>query len=231
MAGGMLTKQAVLLTARYLNTVNDAVSGGQIFALPSGVQSPPYSQTLPGDRIVLDDISAMGLSDYTNTGTLYGGVYEYVQTYALSAATINRGQIAFWLISALPPNTSTAPQTSMSYQVTADAQPSSALPAYIAGVFINGNASPAVPLVKGNYGWIQVAGVASVNFDSTITSTALATTVSAKASASIAGTADAGVALSTVTLANVLGVAIGTPVISTISSVIITRGGTFCGRI
>jgi hypothetical protein len=33
-----------------------------------------------------------------------------------------------------------------------------------------------------------------------------------------------------VTLANVLGVAIGTPVISTISSVIITRGN-FCGRI
>jgi hypothetical protein len=38
------------------------------------------------------------------------------------------------------------------------------------------------------------------------------------------------VALTTVTLANVLGVAIGTPVITTISSVIITRGN-FCGRI
>jgi hypothetical protein len=218
MAGGMLTKQAVLLTARFLNTVNDTVAGGTIFALPSGVQAPPYSQTLPGDRIVLDDASALALSDTVNTGTLFGGVYMYVGTLATSTAAPARGTIAFWRAAELPGG------ATQGYTVTADAQPTTSLPAYIAGVFINA-------ITKGNFGWIQVAGVASVLFDTGLTATALAVTVSAKAGATTASTADAGVAISTVTLANVLGVAIGTPVISTISSVIITRGGTFLGRI
>jgi hypothetical protein len=228
MASGMLTKQADALTAKYLNDVNDSASGGAIVSLPAGVQSPAVSQTIPGDRIVLDDVSAAALSDTTGTGTLYGGVYEYVQTYASSTASPARGAIAFWLPTSLPPS------ATLAYQVSADVQPNTLLPAYIAGVFINATvATPqtGVPLVKGNYGWMQVAGVASVLFDNTLTSTALATTVSAKVSATTASTADAGVALTTVTLANVLGVAIGTPVVSTISSVIITRGGTFCGRI
>jgi len=222
----MLTKQAILLTARYLNTVNDAVAGGQIFALPSGVQAPPYSQTLPGDRIVLDDVSAAALSDTTNTGLLFGGVYMYVGTLATSTASPGRGQVAFWPISSIPQATGTP-----SYICSADVQPNTLLPAYIAGLFINGNAAPAVPLVKGNYGWIQVAGVGSFLPDSSLTSNALAGTVSAKVSAALASSCDVGVALTTVTLANVLGVAVGTPVISVISSVIITRGGTFCGRI
>jgi hypothetical protein len=229
MAGGMLTKQAILLTAKYLNTVNDAVAGGQIFSLPSGVQSPPYSQTLPGDRIVLDDVSAAALSDTIGTGTLYGGVYMYVGTLSTSTASPARGALAFWPTANLPA------AGSPSYICSADVQPNTLLPAYIAGVFINQSTltptQTGVPLVKGNYGWIQVAGVASCLFDSTLTSTALAATVSAKVSASVASSVDAGVALTTVTLANVLGVAVGTPVISTISSVIITRGGTFCGRI
>ena len=217
MAGGMLTKQATYLSAIDLNLVNDGVAGGQIFALPSGVQAPPYSQTLPGDRIVLDDASALANSSVA-TGTLYGGVYMYVGTLATSTAAPARGTIAFWRAAELPGG------ATQGYTVTADAQPTTSLPAYIAGVFINA-------VTKGNFGWIQVAGVASVLFDTGLTATALATTVSAKVSATTASTADAGVVLSTVTLANVLGVAVGTPVVSSISSVIITRGGTFCGRI
>jgi hypothetical protein len=217
MASGMLTKQADALTAKYLNDVNDSASGGAIVSLPAGVQSPAVSQLIPGDRIVLDDISAAALDDAT-VGTLYGGVYEYVQTYASATAAPARGQAAFWLIASLPPN------TPLAYQVTSDAQPTAALPAYIAGVFINA-------ITKGNYGWIQIAGVASILPDSSLTSAALATTISAKVSATNPSTFDAGVVLSTVTLANVFGVAIGTPVASTISQVIITRGGTFCGRI
>jgi hypothetical protein len=114
--------------------------------------------------------------------------------------------------------------------VTADAQPSAAVPAYIAGIFINGNAAPGVPVVKGNFCWIQVAGTASVLIDTTETAPAQAATISAKVSPTIASSADVGVALSTTTLAFVLGVAIGSPISSTISSVIITRGN-FCGRI
>jgi hypothetical protein len=221
----MLTKQADQLTAKWLNDVNDATSGGAVVSAPTGVPSAAISATQPGDRIVLDDASALALSD-TTVGTLYGGVYMYVGTFATATASPGRGTLAFWRISDLPTG------ATRSYTVSSDVQPNTLLPAYIAGVFINPTTSSGtgVALTKGNFGWIQVAGVASVLFDNTLTSTALAATVSSKVSATTASTADAGVALTTVTLANVLGVAIGTPVISTISTVIITRGN-FCGRI
>lgn len=225
MAGGMLTKQADQLTAKFLNDVNDSTSGGAVVSAPSGVPSAAISATQPGDRIVLDDSAALALSD-TTVGTLFGGVYMYVGTLATATASPKRGAIAFWRAAELPGGASRA------YTVTADAAPNTTIPAYIAGVFINPTTSSGtgVALANGNFGWIQVAGTASVLFDTSLTATALATTVSAKVSASTASTADAGVALSTTTLSFVLGVAIGTPVISTVSSVIITRGN-FCGRI
>ena len=216
MAGGNLVKQADFQTAKFLNAVNDAASGGVIVSLPAGVQSPYVSQTIPGDRIVLDDATALALSQ-TSVGTLYGGVYMYVGTVATASASPARGLIAFWPTGNLP-NGATP-----SYVASSDAAPTAALPAYIAGVFINA-------LTKGNFGWIQVAGTASVQFDGAVTSSALAATVSAKVSPTNASTADSNVVLTTITLANVLGVAIGTPITSAISAVIITRGN-FCGRI
>jgi hypothetical protein len=225
MAGGMLTKQADQLTAKWLNDVNDATSGGALVSVPTGVQSPASSATQPGDRIVLDDAGALALSD-TTVGTLYGGVYMYVGTAATATASPARGTCAFWRTADLPPS------TTRSYTVSSDVQPNTLLPAYIAGVFINPTTSSGsgVALTKGNFGWIQVAGVASCLFDNSLGGAALATTVTSKISATTASTFDAGVALDKVTLSNVLGVAIGTPVISTISTVIITRGN-FCGRI
>ena len=225
MSGAYLTKQADQLTARFLNDVNDTASGGAIVSAPAGVQTVQASATQPGDRIVLDDATALALSD-TSVGTLFGGVYMYVGTLATATASPARGTCAFWRISDLPGG------ATRSYTVSSDVQPNTLLPAYIAGVFINPTTSSGsgVALVKGNFGWIQVAGVASVLYDTSLTATALAATVSSKVSATTASTFDAGVVLTTVTLANVLGVAIGTPVISTISSVIITRGN-FCGRI
>jgi hypothetical protein len=221
----MLTKQADQLTAKWLNDVNDATSGGAVVSAPSGVAAVQASATQPGDRIVLDDATALALSD-TSVGTLYGGVYMYVGTLSTATASPARGTCAFWRISDLPAG------ATKSYTVSSDVQPNTLLPAYIAGVFINPTTSSGtgVALTKGNFGWIQVAGVASVLFDNTLTATALAATVSSKVSATTASTFDAGVVLTTVTLANVLGVAVGTPVISTVSTVIITRGN-FCGRI
>jgi len=216
MAGGMLTKQADFLTAKKLNDVNDASSGGVIVSLPSGVPAPQVSQTIPGDRIVLDDATALAISD-TAVGTLYGGVYMYVGTTLAPTAAPARGKFAFWLAANLPNGATPL------YTVTSDAQPTTAIPGYIAGVFINA-------VTAGSFGWIQVAGVASVAFDSSLTASASATTVSAKVSPGLPSTADAGVALSTTTLSFVLGVAIGSPISSTISGVIITRGN-FCGRI
>jgi hypothetical protein len=218
MAGGMLTKQADFLTAKYLNDVNDSVAGGALVSVPAGAPSPAQSQTQIGDRIVLDEATASALSD-TTVGTLYGGVYMYVGTIAAASITQApaRGLLAFWRSNELPGGATD------SYLVTPDAQSSTSIPSYIAGIFISA-------LTKGNYGWIQVAGVASVQFDSSLTASATGITVSAKVSPGLASTADAGVALTTTTLAFVLGVAIGSPISSTISSVIITRGN-FCGRI
>jgi hypothetical protein len=224
MAGGWLTKQADQLTARFLNDVNDSVSGGTIFALPSGVQPPPYSATQPGDRIVLDDPTAIALSDTANVGTLYGGVYMYVGTLSTSTNSPGRGQIAYWNAQQLPPNV--VGGTNIGYTATADVNPSASVPTFIAGVFIN---AP----TKGNFCWIQVAGVASVLFDQTLTSQAQGNSVTAKISsnASTPGSADVGIStFGVVTLASLLGVAVSSPVASTISQVIMTRG-MFCGRI
>jgi len=218
MAGGMLTKQADRLTAKFLNDVNDLVSGGAVVSVPSGAPSPQVSQTQPGDRIVLDDATALALSD-TAVGTLYGGVYMYAGTLSSATATYIRGRIAFYRSNELPGG------ATQGYIVTSDANPTAAVPAYIAGILLN-------TLTAGNFGWIQVAGTASVGFDATLTASATGASVSAKVSASTGtpSAADAGAVLSTTTLAFQLGVAIGSPISSTISSVIITRGN-FCGRI
>src|ERR1700676_698809 len=96
MAGGWFTKQADFLTARYLNDVNDATLGGQIQSVPAGVPASQGIQTQPGDRIVLDDATALALSD-TAIGTLWGGIYEYVQSKAASTAAPAVGIAAFFL--------------------------------------------------------------------------------------------------------------------------------------
>jgi hypothetical protein len=89
----------------------------------------------------------------------------------------------------------------------------------IAGIFINA-------ITKGNLGWIQVAGVASVLMDSTISTTVQGSLVVAKASASVASTADN----TTVTnptaavVAAVIGVSLTTATTSTAVKTSITRG-------
>ena len=212
MAGGMLTKQADFLTAKYLNDVNDSVAGGVVVSVPSGAPTPAVSQTLPGDRIVLDDATALALSD-TSVGTLYGGVYMYVQASVTTRAIV-RGGIAFFK----------AADIGSAYTVYSDAQPSTTVPSYVAGIFINA-------LTTAYYGWIQVAGAASVLFDSAaLTAIAAGNWVSVKVSATLASTADVGAVAGVVTIAALLGVAVGIPVSSTVSTVMLTRG-TFCGRI
>src|SRR5579864_64633 len=117
-AGGMLTKQADQLTARFLNDVNDTVAGGAIVSLPAGVTGPQVSATRPGDRIVLDDASALAVSD-TAVGTLNGGVYAYTGTLASSIANPQIGCVAFFR------SVDVGNQTGVTsnYQVTADVQP------------------------------------------------------------------------------------------------------------
>lgn len=209
MAGGMLTKQAVSLTAKFLNDVNDFAVGGQLVSVPSGVPVPPSSQTIAGDRIVLDDATALALSD-TAVGTLFGGIYMYVGTLSTATASPARGALAFWPAANL--GSGATPQ----YQVTSDAQPVAATPGYWAGIFISA-------ITKGNFGWIQIGGLAGVLFDSALTAAATASTVSAKVSAAVAATADSGVVLTTITAALIIGVSVGIPTVSTVSPVLLTR--------
>jgi hypothetical protein len=208
----MLTKQADLLSAKYLNDVDDAVLGGAIASVPSGAPAARYSQTQPGDRIVLDDASALALSD-TTIGTLYGGVYMYVQAAIVTRAIV-RGGVAFF----------NAADIGSAYKVYSDAAPSTTVPTYLAGIFIN-------VITTAQYGWIQVAGAASVLFDSAaLTAVAAGNWVTAKVSAATASTADVGATAGVVTLAALIGVAVGLPTSAVVSTVMMTRGN-FCGRI
>jgi hypothetical protein len=217
----MLTKQADFQTAKFLNDVNDAAAGGVILSVPAGAPSPSVSQTQTGDRIVLDDITALALSD-TAVGTLYGGIYMYVGTLSSAAASPAVGTAAFYRAADLPS------AVNKLYQVTSDAQPSTTVPSLFAGVFINA-------ITKGNFGWIQIAGVASCLFDSTIAAAAVGGYVTTRGAngtaATVASTFDCGPAVATpgtAVIANSqiscgVGVAIVLPVVSTITTVLITR--------
>jgi hypothetical protein len=213
MAAGMFTKQADYLTAKYLNDVNDSVAGGQIQSVPSAVPATQGIQTQPGDRIIVDDATALALSD-TTIGTLYGGIYMYVQsTYATTAPAL--GQIAFLRAADLGATTFTSPITT-AYVADGDAQPTTGNPAYVLGIYINA-------LTKSNYGWIQVAGVATVLFDSTITATTAGSMVTAKASSVVPSCADNGVTITQATWCAQIGVSIGAAAASTASKVAMLR--------
>lgn len=210
MAGGMLTKQANILTAADLNLVNDSVMGGALVSVPTGAPQVASSQLIAGDRIVLDDPTALAVSSLA-IGTLLGGVYMYVKTTAVTRQAV-RGGIAFFKTADL----------GLQYAVYSDADPSTSVPTHVAGVYINA-------LTSGNFGWIQVAGAAGVLFD-TLTSAADGTEVTVKISPVTASTADAGAAPTATTVAAHLGVACGIPSSTIVSTVMLTRG-TFCGRI
>jgi hypothetical protein len=216
MASGMLTKQADFLTAKFLNDVNDANSGGVIVSVPTGAPSPAVSQTIPGDRIVVDDPTALALSD-TVIGTLYGGVYSYVQ-YKTTTRPAQRGGVAFFHTADI----------GVAYIAYGDPDPSAALPTHIYGIWIS------APTAN-NYCWIQVAGAASVQFDNAaLGSAADGQMVSAKISSANATSttypSDSGATVSNITVAALIGVACGLPSSTVISTVMITRG-LFCGRI
>lgn len=147
------TKQPQQLSAAgagYLNGgTGDAVIGGQLTSVPSTVTASQGIQDTPGDRIILGMADALALSK-TSVGTLYGGLYQYVTTYASSTATPTINRAAFW-------RTASADN---SYTVTPDE--SGATGANLrAGVFIN-------TLTAGNSWWIQVAGKVKVLFRAAI---------------------------------------------------------------
>jgi len=151
--------------SKFLNDVRDSVASGQPDAM-GVLPGTAYGGGLTsGDYLRLNDAEALQLSD-TSVGTLWGGVYRRV--YFKSGITgggttgFKRGQIVFWDLVAVAAGTATDP-----YQVTNVEATDSGL---IAGIVINATDTAGAPL-SGFYGWIQVAGLASVVGRAALTTT------------------------------------------------------------
>jgi hypothetical protein len=129
----------------------------------------------------------------STVGTLYGGLYQCVKFLSTMSATPARGQICIW-------------QDALNYVVTCDA--TAPTEGALAGVLIN---AP----TKGQYGIIQVGGLASVLFRASVTSKVsgnlvlqLTTTNTADAIADATGTYITGGVLG---LKNIIGTAYEAP--------------------
>jgi hypothetical protein len=86
---------------------------------------------------------------------LYSGIYQYVQFLETSTASNAQGQVVFWV----PANATVTSDGYQSYIVTPDAP---TVPSMIAGIALNA-------VTKGNFGWIQITGEATVLFKTGIT--------------------------------------------------------------
>lgn len=170
-----------------LNEVNDATIGGSFF--PSTLA--PTS--LLGTRLVLTHAEAAALSK-TATGTLYGGIYQYV----LYTSAGVRGQIYAWDVVA----NSGIPGFSVVLPSTAPIEGT------LAGISLS-------TVTAGRYGWLQVDGLASVLYRASVTDKTagnlvlqLTTTATADAIADGTGTYISG---GTKGLKNIIGTAYDAP--------------------
>ncbi len=141
----------------YLNSgTGDSVLGGSITTVPSNAQSPSWNQHRPGDKMIVGSEDATALSDVTNVGTLFGGLYTYVATKSGSTGTLTRGRAAFWQITDV---------VDKLFTVTPDENGTMGTVPF-AGVVITAT------ITKGYYGWVQSAGRVYVKFKTTLTGTA-----------------------------------------------------------
>lgn len=150
MAGIQGANQSPRITQRYLNTLaytGDPSPGVVVStAQVSGSIVQPYTGQV-GGRLTIGGGEASKFSDPAVTPTLMAGVYDYVQFLSTSTASNAPGQVVFL--------------TSTLNVVTPDAGATDS--GLIAGITLG---TPA----KGNYWFIQVAGIAAVKFG-TITKT------------------------------------------------------------
>lgn len=142
-------QQIARSTRPAFNDVNDAFPG-QTTPTASG-STTQYAANL-GSRMILDG-STLGVKYDTAVGTLYGGEYQYVQFFNGTASPAV-GQPTSWAWDQ-------ANGCFESYIVTCDTN-SALRTGRFAGVALNA-------VTKGQYGWIQVSGKASVLFKSSLT--------------------------------------------------------------
>lgn len=199
MPSGLITQNPAMVIGQ-LNAVNDIAPGQSVLNALGG----SYYGGLLGVRVALGPDEVRYKS---SVGTLYGGVYQYVKVSATHTASPAVGTLAYWL-----PVSSTVLEDQ--YTVSADAQPATTAPTLVAGVFLNA-------ITPGNYGWIQIAGRATVLYDSSITDNTVGDLVTAKVSATVASTADAIVSTTTgLMVAGALGIAEVQPVASALKTIL-----------
>lgn len=156
-------------------------------ALPGQPVSSGTGQSHYGSQV--GKILAFNHTNVPWSGTqLYGGKYQYVKLYLSSSASAVAGQVAFWY-------------DLDDYVVTADY--SAAIPA---GVFLNA-------ITKGQYGWIQTEGLATVLFRAAITKTtpAIGDTVIVQVGAAVGEVLADATGLTSVESSRILGTAVQAP--------------------
>lgn len=140
-----------------LNLVNDPVCGGLVSS-GTGL-SPRLGQLGKKLHMTQDEAYARYGGSKVINGValpqLYSGIYQYVQFYASSTASNAQGQVVFWR----PASATQSLDGYQNYIVTPDAP---TVPSMIAGITLNA-------VTKGNFGWIQIAGEATVLFKTGIT--------------------------------------------------------------
>lgn len=146
--------------------IGETATGGKINrineTLPGGTgQSPIPPQTVgvgaaPGQlgmAFELETADALFYSD-TTLGTLFAGVYQYVRLDPACPVSAARGDAAFIA----------NPANAGNFLVTADSTVAANLN-FVCGVFLG-------PLTPGNYGVIQILGLASLQFVTNVTNNA-----------------------------------------------------------
>lgn len=141
----------ILVSTGLLNTVNDSVIGGQSSGMVNST-TPKFGGQLGKQLAVTQD--QIGQMYSSAIGTLYTGVYQYVQFNPGDTVPVV-GQGAFWL----------AGSTAGNFIVSTDSSGNFTTQPQLAGVFIS------VP-TAGNYCFIQIGGIATVKYKSGLTVTA-----------------------------------------------------------
>ena len=173
-----------------IGTANDPLPGQSV---ASGTGQAQYAGQV-GQRVCLgnDDVAIKNSS----SPTLYGGIYQYVQFYSGATAKAAQGLIAFWY-------------TDTTYIVTNDETTGVS---DIAGICLNA-------VTAGYYGWVQIAGKATVQFRTTIgaATPAVGDLITAAAAGAGADVATADDLLQSTTMTpliarHILGIAVTVPV-------------------
>lgn len=176
----------IIVSTGLLNTVNDSVIGNQAGITGASKFGGQLGKTL---WVSSEQISQM----YSSTiGTLYAGAYQYVKVAA--SQTLVVGDLLYWDLGA----------ATNTFTVTKAVNTSTLNYASIAGFCIN-------VITAGNYGFIQIAGVATGKYVASVTGTKQ-TGAQVMASVATAGRVDViDAAITGLTQNNLVGWAISLP--------------------